>query len=405
MHAERRRVRRTRFIAVVVTFLIACVAVGCGGSGGPGNIDGRDGERDAAATNEENTASGADRSAAKTTEEPVGLDVKVVSPAGKEAYLTAGFGEGSLWVTARDNCEACGSGPDTVLKRLDPRSGEEVAAIPLKGFYAETTEVAFGAGSMWVSSGDFYPGSVSRRSPGDVVLRIDTHTNQVVDRVAVDRPSGLDFGHGSVWVTSAGYGTVSRIDPETGKVTAVIEVGRGVVDIATDENSGDVWVAGLYNPKKYPGGGSPPEYSEERKLSRVDPETNHVVAEIPIEAGSRKGGAQSVSVGEGAVWTQSVDGKLYKVDPATNEIVARVFLGGWSSHLAVYGGAVWATVQVSSGTRLVRVDPRTEQVVATADLGPPEKGSYGPLVAGGGRVWFVSAAGNTGKGELAWVAP
>jgi streptogramin lyase len=261
--------------------------------------------------------------------------------------------------------------------------------------------VAVGAGSVWVSSGDdYYPEPVSRRHPGDgPVLRGDPETNRVVDRIPVDSPTGLAFGHGSAWVTSAGYGTVSRIDPQSGEVAAVIEVGRGAVDIATDERSGAVWVAGLYLPEDFSGDFSQ-EDSEYNKLSRVDPETNRVVAQIPIAAHSPEGGAQSVAVGKGAVWAQSgVGGKLYKVDPATNEVVARLSLGDYSSHLAVYRGAVWATVQVSSGTRLFKVDPRTVHVVASEDGPEPAKGGYGRVVVGGGYVWFGSGDG------LARVAP
>jgi len=307
--------------------------------------------------------------------------------------MPAGFGEGSLWATDLP--------PKPLLKRLDPRTGAEEEVIPLKGFFSNITEVAVGAGSVWVSSGDYYPGPVGKRLPGDVVFRIDPETNRVVDRIPVDSPCGLAFGHGSVWATSAEHGTVSRIDPETGEVAAEIEVGRGAVDIAADERSGAVWVAGLYLPKDY-GGYDSPEASEDNKLSRVDPETNRVVAEIPIGAGSPDGGAQSVAVGEGAVWAQSSDGRLFKVDPATNEVVAVVPLGDYSSHLLVSGGAVWATVQVSTATRLVRVAPRTGHVVASEDLGPTERVGFGRLVAGGGYVWFASG---TGEVTLARVAP
>jgi hypothetical protein len=118
-----------------------------------------------------------------------------------------------------------------------------------------------------------------------------------------------------------------------------------------------------------------------------------VVAEIPIVANSLEGGAQSVAVGEGAVWTQSGDGRLFKVDPANNEVVGVVSLGEYSSDLEVSGDAVWATVQASSGTRLVRVDPSTVHVVASAHGREPANGGYGPLVAGGGYVWLTSGGG------------
>jgi hypothetical protein len=437
-------IKTRTLIAVAVAFLITAVVVGCGR--GPGNIDERDGER-GAATNEETTAPDGDRSVSETSQEPVGLDVKVVSP-GKR-YVPAGFGEGSLWATDLGTCNDTGSSAtsssagsasatagtcalpqNSLLKRLDPRTGEEVAEIPLKGFSANITEVAFGAGSVWVSSGDSYPGPVSDLEPGGVVFRIDPQTNRVVDQIRVkDTPSGLTFGHGSVWVTSAPYGIVSRIDPDTDEVVAKIEVGRGAVDVATDESSGTVWVAGLYLPKEYSGRDNP-EYSEDRKLTRIDPTTNRVVAEIPIEANSPDGGAQSVAVGEGSVWVQSVDGKLFKVDPETNKVTATVPLGDSSSHLAVYGGAVWATFQLGfkqagcEGTseasasvatfqpnctesewraydqeHLARVDPGTEQIVGSEDIGLISKIGYGRLVAGGGYVWFASGGG------LAQVAP
>ena len=389
-------VRQGHLIAVVVAFLNAYVVLGCGGSGGTGNTDTHGGKRDAATTSEETTASTEDQSAAKTTQEPASLDVEVVPSGG--AYSPVGFGDGSLWATDIATCNdtaspgssastgngslsislvACAAPGNMLLKRLDPRTGEVVATVSLKHFFTEIPEVTYGAGSVWVSSG-FYPGAAN------VVLRIDPQTNRVVERIPVDAPSGLDFGHGSVWVTSAERGTLSRIDPESGKVIAKIEVGEGAVDIATDEGSGAVWVA---------------DWLKNGKLSRVDPETNRVVAEIPIRPGAQEGGASSVAVGEGAVWALSSDGRLLKVDPATNEVVAVVPLGEYSSDLAVYGGAVWATAQPSSGTRLYRVDPRTAHVVASEDGPEPDKGGYGGLVAGGGYVWLASSDG------LARIAP
>jgi hypothetical protein len=156
-------------------------------------------------------------------------------------------------------------------------------------------------------------------------------------------------------------------------VAAEIEVGRGAMDVAVDGGSGDVWVAF--------GGGY-----EAKKLSRVDPETARVVAEVPIAAHKRYGGAWTVAAGEGAVWAQSADGgELFKVDPATNEVVAERDLGDYSDGLAVYGGAVWSVNQVTVGTRLYRVDPGRH------GSSPPNTGPICPKAATGG--W--SRAGGT----------
>jgi hypothetical protein len=71
-------------------------------------------------------------------------------------------------------------------------------------------------------------------------------------------------------------------------------------------------------------------------------------------------------------------------------VVAERDLGDYSDGLAVYGGAVWSVNQVTVGTRLYRMDPRTARVVASEHGPDLSEGGYGWLVAGGGYVWFQS---------------
>lgn len=331
------------------------------------------------------------------------------------AYMPTGYGEGSLWATDIFTCDdtggggACGFSGSMFLKRLDPQSGEVEAKINLEDFFANTTEVAFGAGSVWVSSADWATGPVEKRQPWDAVYEVDPDTNRLAGRIPVDSPTGVAFGHGSVWSVSSGYGTLSRIDPASGEVVAKIKVGRGAVDVAVDEESGAVWVAGLYLPKDYDGLDSSENPGAERynKLSRVDPKTNRVVAEIPVRADSPDGGAQNVAAGEEAVWVASVDGRLLEVDPAANEVVAVEPLGDYSSDLVVSGGSVWVSGQNRSGTWLKRVDPRTARVDWSRGLGPVDNGGYGRLAAGGDRVWFVEGGRwkGEGGGTLARISP
>jgi streptogramin lyase len=287
---------------------------------------------------------------------------------------------------------------------VDPRTGEVVAVIPLEDWawnsqsFGLSPELAVGAGCVWISHGEFFDPKPARY-PGDLVLRVDPQTKRVVDQIPVDTPTGLAFGFGSVWVTSGSYGTLSRIDPQSGEVVAKIDVDHGAVAVAVDESSGAVWVGGLsWNTKP-----------ENNKLSRVDPETNRVVAEIPIRADARDGGADNVAVGEGAVWVLSVDGRILKVDPETNEVADMVSVGtkSWESPLVAYGGGVWAIVQAEAprehpkpgqskwiaAIRLVRVDPSTMHVVASEYLTPFYNVAPGALAVGGGYVWFSSREG------------
>ena len=330
-----------------------------------------------------------------------------------KAYVLAGFGEGSLWATDILTCNdtsgpeegeaaACGAPANMSIERLDPRTGKKEAAVKIEGFFANTTAVTFGAGSAWLSSADYSPEPVEKRQPWDVVYRIDPKTNRVVDRISVDSPTGLDFGFGSVWVASAGHGTVSRIDPKTGEVVAKIKVGRGAVDVAADKHSGSVWVAGLHLPKNYDGVTSR-KTPKDNKLTRIDPKANRVAAEIPIRADTPNSGAQGVATGNGAVWVTSDDGRLLKVDPATNKVAATVPLGDYSSDLAVSGGSIWVSGQNNSGPWLKRVDPNTVEVVWSRSLGSVESGGYGRLAADGDRVWVVE--GGAGTGKLARISP
>src|SRR5215217_383954 len=305
-------------IAVVEAFLIAVVVVGCGGSG-PGNIDGRDGERGAAATNEDTTAPEGDRPATGTAREPAGLDVKVVTPG--QAYVPAGFGEGSLWATDLATCN------DT--------------------------------GSASTSAGSASSSAAACALPAKTLLK--------------------------------------KLDPQTGEVVAKIEVGRGAVDIAVDESSGAVWVAGLDLSEDYVEY-DPPKYSEDRKLSRVDPATNRVVAEIPIRAGSPDGGAQSVAVGKSEVWAQSVDGRLFKVNPATNEVAAMVSLGEWSSHLAVFGERCGPRSKL---TARVRESSSCGWTLAQSTSWPPKTSGLCPASATGG--WLRAGATSGSRVGAGWL--
>ena len=388
--------RSTSLTFLIVVMTAVGFAVGCG-VGPSGVNNGRDGQDER------------DRPSGPPNETSLG-----------GAYMPAGFGEGSLWATDIFVCDdtgvggggACAVEAGMPISRLDPQTGEQEAAVELEDFSANTTEVAFGAGSVWVSSADYEPGPVEERQPWDAVFRVDPQTNRLADRIPVDAPTGVAFGHGSVWSVSAGHGTLSRIDPASGEVVAKIKVGRGAVDVAVDEESGAVWVAGLYLPKDYDDY-DPSEDLGANKLSRVDPKTNRVVAEIPVRADASEatdGGAQNVAVGEGAVWVASVDGRLLEVDPATNEVVATVSLGDYSSDLAVTGGSVWVSGQNRSGTWLKRVGPRTTQVDWSRGLGAMDNGGYGRLAAeedGGGRVWFVEGGRWPGEGDgtLARISP
>jgi streptogramin lyase len=129
------------------------------------------------------------------------------------------IGGGSLWVL--------GDPLDRRLWRLDARSGDVLATIPL-GFPPRT--VAFAGGGVWITD-----------PLHDTVVRVDAGTNAVGRPIGVGRgASGVAAGAGGVWVGNALDGTVTRLDPRTGRIVATIAVEGLPREVAVGQ--GAVWV-------------------------------------------------------------------------------------------------------------------------------------------------------------------
>src|SRR5439155_6947853 len=80
-------------------------------------------------------------------------------------------------------------------------------------------------------------------------------------------PRAVAVGEGSIWVANEGDGTISRIEPSTNRVSAVIRVGSSPGAIVVGEDG--VWVLNRLG----------------RSVSRIDPGSNKVVQTIAINGG------------------------------------------------------------------------------------------------------------------------
>jgi ABC-type transport system substrate-binding protein len=127
--------------------------------------------------------------------------------------------DGDLWIP--------GSAAGTIL-RVDPGTHRR-RTIALG---ATTTAVACGGGSVW-TVGD--SGRLMGVSPA---------TNSVLRSVDVGAGAGaVAAGEGAVWVANPLNGTVTRVDPLRGVVTAIVSVGAGVEPVALATGGGSVWTA------------------------------------------------------------------------------------------------------------------------------------------------------------------
>lgn len=209
-------------------------------------------------------------------------------------------GGGSVWVVDPLASE---------IVRVDERTGEPVARIPL----ANPAEIAFGFGSLWAVE-------------GVGVTRIDAATNRVVARVEMPGSVGsLGVGRDAVWVVGRGRGfgpgsswDLARIDPETNRRTAEIELGEFVGANWVATTPGATW-ASVSSPDRY-------------GLARIDSRTNRVLGLAPLSR-TRFPFLGRIAADDSSVWFVSAL-TVGRIDPRTNRLTASVHANSFERRLA-----------------------------------------------------------------------
>jgi YVTN family beta-propeller protein len=285
------------------------------------------------------------------------------------------FGDPVAMAVRKADVWVAGNNPTWVTRWVTP-TNSMTRQTPTMALAAAPTRLAAATDAVWVLT------------PADnTVVRINPATNEVVATIGVGRaPSGLAVGAGAVWVSRGSDGAVVRIDPATNRVVATIPVGPapGAMTVA----GGVLWV-------------SLPEHG----LGRIDPASNRsTVVRVPGCC------AGELAAGKGALWVANRgDDTLVRVDPASGRVVARVLLPKTTEQrphqVAVGDGGVWVTSaspRREAGNLLWRVDPVSNQVTGTLDLGPTAAGGIpNSVAAGDGAVWV----GGITKGFIARLEP
>ncbi|HEX3270585.1 MAG TPA: hypothetical protein VHR15_08045 [Ktedonobacterales bacterium] len=108
--------------------------------------------------------------------------------------------------------------------------------------------------------------------------------------------------------------------------------------------------------------------------------------------GKLSGGAfadYGIAADDSAVWVHNGDtGMLVRVDPKTNVVVATIPVGDGAGGVAVGDRAIW----VAHTGRIARIDPQTNQVVATIALGWQDDADA--IAANAAAVWVTDYADN-----------
>lgn len=142
------------------------------------------------------------------------------------------------------------------------------------------------------------------------------------------------------------------------------------------------------SPRRGTGSSAPPSKS----VVNVDPETGHILVQIPLRV-SQQGGlagtppvpVHPIDVGQAAVWTIRSYDLLFRVDPRDGEAEDEILEGGLSApyNVAVGFDKIW----VSCARGLIEVNPATieQEWVVPLDAVGSQFGA--DLAVGGGAVW------------------
>jgi DNA-binding SARP family transcriptional activator/ABC-type transport system substrate-binding protein/streptogramin lyase len=241
---------------------------------------------------------------------------------------------------------------------LDARSGKLLGTAPAA---AGASEVRFGAGWVWDNRGS------------GVLSRIDPNTFRVTRSISAGGTMGpFAVGQGAVWLLADDSQTLLRLDLHYGVVTkriALPRVSRPRIGAIAESagiavGAGSVWVAhGL------------------AEVDRVDPATGRLLHRFSLDD------ASLVAYGGGAVWAGSSDlGTIAKIDPRTNAIVTTARIRPWICCLAVGGGYVWA----SNSERIWKLSTGGQLLDTVKTLS-----ETGEIAYGDNALWFTNDAAGT----------
>lgn len=216
---------------------------------------------------------------------------------------------------------------------------------------------------------------------------IDPKGERILHRTDVGRePTLVAAGYGGVWVLDRTRGTVTRLDPHTGKRISTLEPDMAVNAIAL--GAGGLWLAGP------PRGTNAP--LEDAKLERINPSTGEVDRTFDTTTG-----ATVVAADAHDLWSTGYLGRNIRGAARSNALTGamhRIDIGIYGDLVTAGDAAVYYVG--SLGKRVARVSPRTglltnsltlaSDASLAAGLVPPDPTG---VVTGGGSVWISESDG------------
>ncbi len=250
--------------------------------------------------------------------------VKVgASPAG------IAIGGEAVWVT---------NSADGTVSRISPAVNEVTQTLPVG---TGPSGIAYGAGVLWVAD-----------TIGAALVRLDPVSGKRDEIPLPGRPAGVAFSSDGVWVTFDADG-VARVDPRTRSVTLTKSVGNGPTAVLSA--AGAIWVANHLD----------------GTVSRLEPSSGRQEAIIPVGDGP-----SSLALAAGSIWVATeFDDSITAINPETSAKRDVVPVGSTAVSLAADGDDLWlaagaSAAEHSGGTLIVSSEgpaPATLDPAVTGD--------------------------------------
>lgn len=325
----------------------------------------------------------------------------------KTTALALALSVAGLPARAEDRAAKSAKPAKTAAKPVEvlPKAGIKTPGV-LIPFSRLKAEAEIAGAPSWIAVTDTL---LVPAASGDAIERIDPKTGTKKDSLSGVKMAcaGVANAFKSLWVSDCASGVITRMEPKSGKVEATLNIGAGKVRSGLVATSDSVWAM----------------TDNKTTLSRIDPDTNAVVAEVRVpstcnamtfaeasiwvvcpeedqilrvnpqtnlvEKTIKIGKPVSIASGDSSMWVLGLkDGKIERIDPKTNKIIKSIDLnipGAAEGSIAFGENALWAT---ATGFPLMRIDTTAEKEAVLQQF----YGEGGGLVlTSSGAVWLADS--------------
>ena len=171
-------------------------------------------------------------------------------------------------------------------------------------------------------------------------------------------------GEGASPVAPAARGSVGFVDPDSNRLVADIPLGASPSALAS--RAGAVWVTD----------------TADDAVDRLDPGTHTIRQTVPV--GSGPGG---IAFGDGSIWvTNGLSATVSRIDPVVNRVVDTVRVGNDPAGIVYADRSIW--VANTGDDTITKIDVTTDRPAKTIDVAATE------LAVGDGTLWATQTDAN-----------